>query len=145
MSFWGGTTRTEGPPPVSVDMEPEMEAGFDSLPDTPRVPPTVIARGITFAGELTGEGVIEVDGTVEGGIHLQGTVNVNPTGTVQGPIDATDVEVAGFVEGSVIAHNHILLKKTGVITGDVTTTSFTIEDGGWFNGRTTMKKPKKKR
>lgn len=112
---------------------------YEDLPALPEPPrSTVIAVGATMAGALQGEGIIQVEGTVEGEINLTGAVIVTPTGLVKGPVTADVVRVAGRIEGVVTARERLLLQKTGSLEGDITTPSLEVEDGGRLNGRSTM-------
>lgn len=111
-----------------------------SPPAPVRAGSTVIAQGITVTGTLRGEGVIQVEGVVEGEFDLTGAVIVAETGLVRGPITADVVRVAGRVEGSIRAREHMRLEPTGSLEGDVTTASLVVEDGGRLNGRSTMLK-----
>ena len=99
---------------------------------------TVIAKEMTLSGDFVGAGTILIEGTVIGGIKLDGAVTVAGTGVVKGPIKADTVSVAGCVEGDIVARTSLRLEMTGSITGDVTIRSFIIEDGGYFNGRSRM-------
>lgn len=112
-----------------------------SAPAPARTGSTVIAQGITFTGTLRGEGVVQVEGVVEGEFDLTGAVIVAETGLVRGPVKADVVRVAGRIEGGVHAREHIRLEPTGGVEGDVTTASLVVEDGGRLNGRCTMLKP----
>jgi cytoskeletal protein CcmA (bactofilin family) len=98
----------------------------------------VIAKGITVSGAMKGQGVVEIEGTVEGELELKGSVLVTSTGKVIGPITADVIRVAGRVEGSISALEHLLLESTGSIEGDVSTNTLVVENGGALNGRTTM-------
>lgn len=101
---------------------------------------TVIAKDLTVTGTLRGDGVVQIEGRVEGEVSLKGYVIVSATGVIKGPVEADVIRIAGSVEGNIIAHDHLRLEKTGSVLGDVTTVSFVIEDGGRLNGRTTMVK-----
>lgn len=106
--------------------------------EEPRADTTVITKNTTISGELCGTGSVLIEGTVVGGIKVDGTVTVAGSGVVQGPIEAGDVCVAGSVTGDITARGAVRLEMTGSITGNVTMRSFTIEDGGYFNGRSHM-------
>lgn len=112
-----------------------------NTPPTPRAGSTVVAQGITFAGVLRGEGVVQVEGVVEGEFDLTGAVIVAESGLIRGPVAADVVRVAGRVEGDVHAREHMRLESTGSLDGDVTTASLVVEDGGILNGRCTTIKP----
>ena len=136
MGFFG---MQKAAPPVSVASIPQEEE-MDDIPIPPRAGSTVIAQGITVTGTLRGEGVVQVEGVVEGEFRMTGAVIVSETGLVRGPITADVVRVAGKVEGDVTAREHMRLEQTGALIGDVATASLVVEDGGCLNGRSTMTK-----
>lgn len=113
-----------------------------ALPQQPaeeqRADTTVITKDTTVSGELSGTGNVLVEGTLTGGIKVDGTVTVTGSGLVKGPIGAESVCVAGSVTGDITARAAVRLKMTGSITGSVTMRSFTIEDGGCFDGQSHM-------
>ena len=135
MAFFGGQPKTAAAEPQTDDDRREG-ADIPELPE-PRSN-TVIAKDVLVTGKLSGEGVVQIEGTVEGEVCLKGYVIVTPTGTVKGPVEADVIRVAGQVEGNLTSHDHVQLERTGTINGDVTTVSFVIENGGRLNGRTTM-------
>ena len=137
MGLFGGPSKME----LKMESEvlPENEEGFEELPSLPKPrASTLITEGITLNGQLSGEGVVQVEGIVEGEINLQGAVTVAPSGLVRGPITADVVRIAGRVEGTVTGREHLRLEKSGHIEGDLATASLVVEDGGRFNGRSTM-------
>ena len=136
MGFFG---MQKAAPPVSVASIPQEEE-MDDIPIPPRAGSTVIAQGITVTGTLRGEGVVQVEGVVDGEFDLTGAVIVAESGLVRGPIKADVVRVAGRVEGSVHAREHMRLEPTGSLEGDVSTASLVVEDGGSLNGRCVMAK-----
>ena len=133
MGFFS-TQKTDTQYPAVMEAEKPQE----SLPPPQKVSSTLITQGITVKGTLEGEGVIQVEGIVEGQCNLVGALIVADTGLVRGPITADVVRVAGRVEGNVIAREHMRLEQSGTLIGDVTTASLVVEDGGRLNGRSTM-------
>nr|WP_325181822.1 polymer-forming cytoskeletal protein [uncultured Oscillibacter sp.] len=136
MAFFGGQPKAAPMAESQTDADRRENADLPDLPE-PRNN-TVIAKDVLISGKLSGEGVVQIEGTVEGEINLKGYAIVTPTGRVKGPIEADVIRVAGRVEGNLISHDHVQLERTGTINGDVTTVSFVIENGGRLNGRTTM-------
>lgn len=126
-------------PPAEVPALPKEEPV--SAPVPARAGSTVIAQGITFTGTLRGEGVVQVEGVVEGEFEMTGAVIVAESGLVRGPIAADVVRVAGRIEGNVNAREHMRLESSGSLDGDVKTASLVVEDGGMLNGRCTTVKP----
>jgi cytoskeletal protein CcmA (bactofilin family) len=111
----------------------------EDLPDLPEPPSsTVVASGTSITGTMKGEGIIQVEGVVEGEIDLKGAVIVAPSGLVSGPVTADVIRIAGRVEGVVSARDHLFIEKTGSLQGDFTTVSLVVEDGGRLNGTASM-------
>lgn len=103
---------------------------------------TVIRKGTTVNGTLSGNGGVTVEGTVDGEIAFDGSVTVAVSGVIKGPVAANILRAAGTIEGNVTAKERLVLESTGQIQGDVETVSLVIEDGGRLNGRaTTLGKP----
>jgi cytoskeletal protein CcmA (bactofilin family) len=141
MSIFGTQARQGGEEESQAAWEIPQE-NFEDVPSFPKPRAnTVIAKGVTLTGALQGQGVVEVEGTVDGELNLDGSVIITPTGLVTGPVAADVIRVAGRVVGCVTAREHLRLEKTGSIEGDVSTTSLVVEDGGRLNGRAAMLKP----
>ncbi len=129
MGFFGGQTRQEPVTTSSFDEE-SFEDAFDSLPPLPKPQDnTIIAKGITVVGTVKGDGIVQIEGRVEGEIKLKGSVTIATTGSVKGPITADSVRVAGEVVGSITARDNLCLERTGSIHGDVSTSSLVVENG----------------
>ena len=128
-----------GKPARMDEEEAVLQDQYEDLPTLPEPPSsTVISAGATVTGALRGEGIIQVEGTVEGEIELNGAAIVTPTGLVKGPVTADVIRLAGRIEGVVTARERLLLQKTGSLEGDMSTPSLEVEDGGRLNGRSTM-------
>jgi len=140
MGLFGTQTKNEKSAPVMTEEPPQ-----ETFQEPPRLPKprvgTVIAKEITISGALRGDGIVQVEGVIEGQVEMTGSIIVTTTGIVKGPIVADVVRVAGRVEGNVTAKNHLRLEKHGNLVGDVTTGSLVVEDGGCLNGRCEMIKP----
>lgn len=136
MGFFSVTQKTDTQLPLAMEGEKPQE----SLPPPQKVASTLITQGITIKGTVRGEGVVQVEGTVEGEFDMTGAVIVSDTGVVRGPITADVVRVAGRVEGNITAREHMRLEQSGTLIGDVATASLVVEDGGCLNGRSTMLK-----
>ena len=125
-------------------VEAVLPEQYEEVPELPTpLSTTTIAKGVTVTGTLHGEGIIQIEGTVEGEIDLTGAVVVKETGLVKGPVTADTIRVAGCISGDVVARDHMFLEKTGSLEGDVTTVSLVVEDGGHLNGRSNMLKGEK--
>jgi cytoskeletal protein CcmA (bactofilin family) len=94
---------------------------------------TVIAKGLKIVGSVTAEGLVEVNGQIEGELH--GTSLVIARGAhVAGTVAAQRVVVDGKVEGP-IQGGEVILKSQAHVAGDIHHQSLAIERGAYFEGR----------
>lgn len=94
---------------------------------------TVIADGLKIAGSVTAEGLVKVNGRIEGEINCTSLV-VSRGAQVAGQIIAEHVVVDGNVEGP-IQGGEVVLKSHANVVGDIYCQSLTIQKGAYFEGR----------
>jgi cytoskeletal protein CcmA (bactofilin family) len=76
-------------------------------------------------GQLYVEGDLRVIGTVEGGLEVTGSVEIDEGGRVTGPVTARDRLVVG---------------RAGSLKGDVRVARLVVQDGATFSGNVSMGK-----
>lgn len=106
---------------------------------------TVISATTSFKGVLKSDGLITVNGRVEGEIETAGSLLVGKQGRVQATITAQNVGVAGAVEGNITASERLEIASTGKVLGDIVTSCLVIEEGGFFHGHSHMQGPEAQR
>jgi cytoskeletal protein CcmA (bactofilin family) len=94
---------------------------------------TVIGNGLKIVGNVTAEGLVEVNGQIEGDLHCTSLI-VSPKAQIVGSITAERVVVNGRVEGP-IQGGEVVLKSQAHVVGDIHHQSLTIEKGAYFDGR----------
>ena len=94
---------------------------------------TVIGNGLKIVGNVTAEGLVEVNGQIEGNLQCT-SLRVSPNAQVVGSITAEQVVVNGRVEGP-IQGGDVVLKSRAHVVGDIHHQSLTIEKGAYFDGR----------
>jgi cytoskeletal protein CcmA (bactofilin family) len=94
---------------------------------------TIIADGLKIVGSVTAEGLVEVNGHIEGDLHCTSLV-VSPKASLIGGIEADKVVVDGRVEGP-IRGGEVVLKSRAYVVGDIQHNSLAIESGAYFDGR----------
>ena len=99
----------------------------------PRQRGTVIAKGLKIVGSVTAEGLVEVNGQIEGELRCSSLV-IARGAHVTGTIAAERVVVDGKVEGP-IHGGEVLLKSQAYVVGDIHHKSLAIEKGAYFEGR----------
>lgn len=110
---------------------------------------TIISKGTTIEGKVIHETSLRIDGKVLGEIKCQGDVHIGTSGYVENKIDANNIVISGEVEGDLYATDKVHIQDTGKLTGSVQTAGIVIDEGGVFNGKSTIttdqiKKPKRK-
>lgn len=98
----------------------------------PRVA-SLISSDITIEGNLTGDGELQIDGTVKGDVKVA-KLTIGDTGHVEGTISAEVVEVRGRIIGALSA-KQVRLYGTAYIDGDITHEQLAMETGAFFQGR----------
>jgi len=100
-----------------------------------------IGKSIVIKGDLTGDEDIEIDGKVEGRVHLPNhQLTVGAHGEVKAELAAKTVVVAGHVTGNVNATERVEVQTSGIVDGDIRAPRLTIQEGAVVNGSVEMTK-----
>jgi len=94
---------------------------------------TVIAKGLKIVGSVTAEGLVEVNGQIDGELHCTSLI-IAPGAQVSGTVAAERVVVDGNVEGP-IQGGQVYLKSQAHVVGDIHHQSLAMERGAYFDGR----------
>jgi cytoskeletal protein CcmA (bactofilin family) len=94
--------------------------------------PTIIGADFRVKGDISCEGDIQLEGTVDGNIKSL-RLTVGETGVVQGDVNADDVRVHGKVVGTIRAKT-VALAGTGHVTGDIIHETLSVDSGAFLNG-----------
>lgn len=94
---------------------------------------TVIAKGLKIVGCVTAEGLVEVNGQIEGELYCTSLI-IARGAHINGVIAAERVVVDGRVEGP-IQGDDVILKSQADVVGDIHHRSLAIERGAYFDGR----------
>lgn len=95
---------------------------------------SIIAAGTRIDGDIETDGVIRIEGRVEGSIRAARQVLVGRQGSVQGDITTREAVIGGRVEGSINAADRLEVQSTSVITGDISTRAIAVVEGGKIDG-----------
>lgn len=99
---------------------------------------TVINKGITIKGEITGTSPIEVLGSIEGTAGTEGLLHIRPGGRVTGAVAGKSVIVEGEVEAQIHGQQKVELRATAKVVGDISTKALVIAEGATFDGNVKM-------
>lgn len=103
---------------------------------------SIIAAGTQVVGELTSDGVVKVEGSVEGTVRAGHQILVAPDGAVEGDLYTREAILAGRVVGSVFADERVEIQPGCAIQGDIVTQRLVVQEGGEVNGNIQMRNPR---
>lgn len=103
---------------------------------------SIVAGGMKVVGEVTSDGVIKIEGTVEGTVRADRQVLVAKEGVVQGDVFTREAVIGGRVIGSVYADERVEVQPDSVVRGDIVTQRLIVQEGGEVNGTVQMGDPK---
>ena len=125
---------TPDQPAPSVQSRPTTQ-GADSR--------TIIGKGVVITGEISGNGDVEVRGTISGSITLKNNIaTISKSGVAQASVTAKSVDVSGRVEGDIIAAELVVIRKDSTVAGNVNAPRVSLEDGAHFKGSVDMQTSK---
>lgn len=102
---------------------------------------SILAPGIRIVGEIETQGVVKIEGQIEGSVRADGQVLVARGGVVKGDIATRQAVIAGEVHGGIFADERVELQASCVIDGDITAPRIVVEEGGQVNGQIRMANP----
>ena len=142
------TDRPSGNPPPDAAHPTHPRA--DAVPALPEVAPpnrrftdgtsvcaTRLGR-LQIRGTLTSTESVELGGTFDGPIEVEGLVRVAEGGRVTGTIQTQDAVIAGEVHGHVTARGRLELGSKARVLADVDAKAIAIAEGAFIAGRVAM-------
>ncbi|MBM1220119.1 polymer-forming cytoskeletal protein [Ponticoccus sp. SC2-23] len=94
---------------------------------------SIISEDLTVTGDITGSGLIEVQGTVRGDIKSQ-AVDILNGGQVEGAVTADTAHVRGVLKGSLSADS-VDLYADATVDADVSAGTMSSEKGARVVGK----------
>lgn len=98
----------------------------------------IIGPTASFDGDLKCDGGVRIDGVFRGNVETTGNVIIGEAAKVVADITGRNISVAGAVRGNIKASGRLEILSTGQVWGDISVESFLIDEGGFFNGLSTM-------
>ncbi|MCZ6513956.1 MAG: polymer-forming cytoskeletal protein [Nitrospinae bacterium] len=91
-----------------------------------------------FSGTLTFNGVVRIDGRMDGEVHTDDTLIIGEKGTLEADITAGTVICRGKVKGSIKASKRIEIHASSEVVGSISAPSLLVETGALFDGTCDM-------
>ncbi len=107
---------------------------------------TVIGVDTFLKGDIQGESIIRIDGTIEGNLNIKQGIILGEKSKIIGNIESDYVIIHGQIKGN-INSKELIIKSSGNVNGDIITDIIEIEMGGKYSGNlkinTEQQQPKK--
>ena len=132
------------PEPVAVAVAPEPKPApkLDVAPASPS--PSIaglvgyLYKGSRVSGQLSFQGAVRIEGTVDGEIHCQGALTIGESAEVRAKISGQIVVIQGKVEGNVTAKERVELLAPARLIGNLNAPRVVIAEGVVFEGECSM-------
>lgn len=95
---------------------------------------SIIAAGTRISGDLETDGVVKIEGRIEGALRAGEQVLVAKGGVVQGDLLTREAIIGGEVYGTIRAEERVEVQPTATINGDIFTQRIVVLEGGRVNG-----------
>jgi cytoskeletal protein CcmA (bactofilin family) len=95
---------------------------------------SIIAAGTRIEGDIDTDGVIRIEGRVEGAVRAGRQVLIGRQGEVRGDVTTREAVVGGSVHGAISASERLEVQGTSTIVGNITTKAIAVIEGGKING-----------
>ncbi len=97
-----------------------------------------LGKGTEFKGTLLFDGVVKLDGKIEGEIISEGYLVVGREAEIKAEVKVGSIQVAGKVIGNITASGKVEILSSGRVVGDITTPKLAVEEGAHFTGHCQM-------
>lgn len=94
--------------------------------------PTIISANTKVKGDIVCDGILQIDGHVQGDVSCSELV-IGLKGSLTGGANVKDLHLYGTLRGKTVAEN-LFVSKTAKLIGDATHTSIAIEPGAYIDG-----------
>lgn len=98
----------------------------------------LLGKSVTFKGSINFHGTMQIDGRVEGEVHVTGTLIVGEHAVITGIVSAGVLMNSGNISGTITATDKIQILKPGLLIGEIRTPVIAIEEGSQLQGTCDM-------
>jgi cytoskeletal protein CcmA (bactofilin family) len=99
---------------------------------------TLIGDGCCIIGSITGNGLIKIDGSIDGDLFSEDDIVLGESGQVKGNTICNNAYIHGIVHGNVTCKNTLTIENCGNVKGDISVKKLMISEGGILDGKCTM-------
>ena len=94
--------------------------------------PSIISENTRLKGDIISDGIVHIDGQVEGDISCDELI-IGIKGAVVGSVNANNLQLYGILNGKAVADN-LFIAKSAKLIGDASHNTIAIEPGAYVDG-----------
>lgn len=99
---------------------------------------SLIGEQCYIIGSLTGNGLIKIDGSIDGDLICEDDVMLGESGHIKGNIICNNAYINGIINGNVSCKSTLTIESCGKVRGDISVKKLMILEGGILDGKCTM-------
>lgn len=104
---------------------------------------SIVNKSAEVNGNFSSEGSLRVDGRIKGDVTTGGNVVLGVAAEITGQVKAANITIGGKIFGSVYATGKVILEKNSILKGDLFANILVVEEGAYFEGKSSMEKNEK--
>jgi len=99
---------------------------------------TLIGQQCYIIGSLTSNGLLKIDGSIDGDLICEDDVMLGETGHIKGNTICNNAYINGIINGNISCKNTLTIESYGKVRGDISVKKLLISEGGILEGNCTM-------
>lgn len=99
---------------------------------------TLIGDQCFIIGSLNVNGLIKIDGSIDGDILCDDDVILGESGNLKGNTVCNNAYINGTLHGNISCKNTLSIEGSGKVNGDISVKKLMISEGGILDGKCTM-------
>ena len=103
---------------------------------------TLIGENCVITGNISGEGLLRIDGSVEGDIDWADDIIIGSSCNYSGNISCRNAFIKGKITGNISCEDLLTIEETGKVVGDVSVKKIIINEDGCLDGKCIMENKK---
>lgn len=98
----------------------------------------LIGNGTNITGDISSNGDVRIDGTLNGNITISGKLVIGVSGRIDGTVQCQNADISGEINGTIGVSDLLVLKASAKVIGDIVTGKISIEPNAVFTGTCKM-------
>jgi len=99
---------------------------------------TLIGEQCYIIGSLNGNGLIKIDGSIDGDLFCEDDVILGVSGHIKGNMTCNNAYIHGIIQGNISCKSTLTIENCGKVKGDILVKKLMISEGGVLDGKCTM-------